>query len=348
MTVATSYPGVYISEDASLNLSVAHTPTAVPAFIHNESSPAGILRLTAWTEIAQQSPGVNPGNSLYNALRLWFNLSGGICYIVKENSIDNVDTYDDITLLVANGTTALQGKINTLCHAGSGRFALLDGPNKQLTSADDATAMPDTPDAAAWYPWLKATVNNQSVDIAPSVAAAIAIAQTDRSRGVWKAPANVVLNGLTPAFPVSDDLQGLLNQGKALNVIRDFSGSGTTVYGARTLHDDDNWRYISVRRLFTSIEKDIARTLRSAVFEPNTQPTWQRVKAAIDNYLHSLWQQGALAGDKPADAWFVQIGKGVTMSDDEIAQGKMIVNIGVAAVRPAEFIVIQLSQNIAQ
>jgi phage tail sheath protein FI len=84
------------------------------------------------------------------------------------------------------------------------------------------------------------------------------------------------------------------------------------------------------------------------VFEPNSQPTWQRVRAAIDSYLHNLWQQGALAGNTPTDAWFVQVGKGLTMTEDEINQGKMIIKIGLAAVRPAEFIILQFSQDIVQ
>ncbi len=171
---------------------------------------------------------------------------------------------------------------------------------------------------------------------------------TDASRGVWKAPANVVLSGINDVTErLNDDEQGTMNQ-QGINAIRYFNGRGFVVWGARTLQNDDNWRYIPVRRLFNSAERDIKQAMRTAVFEPNIQPTWERVKSAIDNYLYSLWQQGALAGNKPQEAYFVQIGKGITMSDDDIKQGKMIVKVGMAAVRPAEFIILQFSQHVAQ
>ncbi|ERT10691.1 phage tail sheath family protein [Photorhabdus temperata] len=171
---------------------------------------------------------------------------------------------------------------------------------------------------------------------------------TDASRGVWKAPANVVLSGISDITErLTDDEQGTMNQ-KGINAIRYFTNKGFVVWGARTLKNDDNWRYIPVRRLFNSAERDIKQAMQSVVFEPNSQPTWERVKSAIDNYLYSLWQQGALAGNKPQEAYFVQIGKGITMSDDDIKQGKMIVKVGMAAVRPAEFIILQFSQNVAQ
>ncbi|WP_118985798.1 phage tail sheath family protein [Photorhabdus sp. CRCIA-P01] len=171
---------------------------------------------------------------------------------------------------------------------------------------------------------------------------------TDGSRGVWKAPANVVLSGISDVTErLNDDQQGTMNQ-QGINAIRYFNHRGFVVWGARTLQNDDNWRYIPVRRLFNSAERDIKQAMQSVVFEPNSQPTWERVKSAIDNYLYSLWQQGALAGNKPQEAYFVQIGKGITMSDDDIKQGKMIVKVGMAAVRPAEFIILQFSQNVAQ
>ncbi len=133
-----------------------------------------------------------------------------------------------------------------------------------------------------------------------------------------------------------------------INAIRHFTGKGTLIWGARTLDQTDNWRYIPVRRLFNTAERDIKRAMRFAVFEPNSQPTWKRVQTAIDNYLYQLWQQGALAGNKPQEAYFVQIGKDITMSEDDIQQGKMIVKVGMAAVRPAEFIILQFSQYVAQ
>ncbi|MBS9433042.1 phage tail sheath family protein [Photorhabdus hainanensis] len=172
---------------------------------------------------------------------------------------------------------------------------------------------------------------------------------TDANRGVWKAPANIMLNGISDVNErLTDDDQKVMNP-KGINAIRYFSNKGFVVWGARTLKkDDDNWRYIPVRRLFNAAERDIKQAMRFAVFEPNSQPTWERVRSAIDNYLHQLWQQGALVGSNPQEAYFVQIGQGVTMSDDDITHGRMIVKVGMAAVRPAEFIILKFSQKVAQ
>ncbi|MDE9486802.1 phage tail sheath family protein [Xenorhabdus bovienii] len=184
----------------------------------------------------------------------------------------------------------------------------------------------------------------------PSAAIAGIYCQTDSSRGVWKAPANVALTGVKSLTDkVDDKRQGVMND-QGVNVIRSFTDRGFMVWGARTCvgADDTKWRYIPVRRLFNSVERDIRQALRAVLFEPNNQPTWMRAKAAVDQYLYSLWQKNALMGNSPEEAYFVQIGQGITMSETDIKQGKMIMKVGLAAVRPAEFIVLQFTQDIAQ
>ncbi|OCQ52975.1 Phage tail sheath protein [Photorhabdus australis subsp. thailandensis] len=195
--------------------------------------------------------------------------------------------------------------------------------------------------------WQAANVPTTPITLPPSAAVAGAYAATDASRGVWKAPANVVLNNAIPDKVITDDKQGDMNEA-GINAIRHFTGKGTLIWGARTLKESDDWCYIPVRRLFNSAERDIKQAMQVAVFEPNSQPTWERVRSAIDNYLHQLWQQGALVGSNPQEAYFVQIGQGITMSETNIRDGEMIVKVGMAAVRPAEFIILQFSQNVAQ
>ncbi|NHB91850.1 phage tail sheath family protein [Photorhabdus cinerea] len=201
------------------------------------------------------------------------------------------------------------------------------------------------------YAKAKKTVDDAlkaaKITLPPSAAVAGAYAATDASRGVWKAPANLALNNAKPSVAITDTAQGAMNNA-GINVIRAFTGKGTLIWGARTLDQTDNWRYIPVRRLFNAAERDIKKAMQFAVFEPNSQPTWKAVHRAIDNYLYALWLQGALAGNKPQEAYFVQIDKDITMSDTDIQQGKMIVKVGMAAVRPAEFIILQFSQNVAQ
>ncbi|BEM76151.1 hypothetical protein SME38J_02540 [Serratia marcescens] len=186
------------------------------------------------------------------------------------------------------------------------------------------------------------------LSLPPSALMAGVYGKTDGERGVWKAPANVVLNGVSDvSVRVTNEQQAELNP-KGINVIRHFSDRGLVVWGSRTQQDDDDWRYIPVRRLFDAAERDIKKALQPMVFEPNSQPTWKRVQAAIDNYLHRLWQQGALAGNKAEEAYFVRVGKGITMTQDEINQGKMVVQVGMAAVRPAEFIILKFTQDMSQ
>lgn len=352
MTVTTTYPGVYLSEDAVSSFSVNSAATAVPLFAYNSQSAEPIQVFRNWAEFtAVYSTPLN--DAFYTSLQVWFMHGGGKCYLVNETSIaDAVAQYDDITLLVAAGTntdTAIYNAFTTLVGQGYRIFGLFDGPKMKITGTEKPdeimAAYPTSPFGAVFYPWCTLASGEA---VPPSAIAAAAIAQTDRARGVWKAPANQAVNGVTPMFAVSDDFQGQYNQGKALNMIRTFPDQGTVVWGARTLEDSDNWRYIPVRRLFNAVERDIQKALNKLVFEPNSQPTWQRVRAAVDSYLHGLWQQGALAGNTPAEAWFVQVGKDLTMTQEEINQGKMIIKIGLAAVRPAEFIILQFSQDIAQ
>lgn len=187
-----------------------------------------------------------------------------------------------------------------------------------------------------------------TLSLTPSALIAGVYAKTDGERGVWKAPANVVLNGVSDvSVRVTNERQAELNP-YGINVIRYFSERGLVVWGSRTQKNDDNWRYIPVRRLFDAAERDIKKALLPMVFEPNSQPTWKRVQAAIDNYLYRIWQQGALAGNKAEEAYFVRVGKGITMTQDEINQGKMIVQVGMAAVRPAEFIILKFTQDMSQ
>ncbi|NNE99091.1 MAG: phage tail sheath family protein [Pyrinomonadaceae bacterium] len=201
------------------------------------------------------------------------------------------------------------------------------------------------------YDQIKAKLKRETVTLPPSAAIAGVYARVDRERGVWKAPANVSLAAVIgPTVNISNKEQEPLNldptYGKSINCVRDFPGKGTLVWGARTLAGNDNeWRYISVRRLFNTIEESVKKGTDFAVFEPNESGTWLKIKAMIEIYLHGLWQQGAFAGPTPESAYFVNIGLGKSMTNQDILKGRMIVEIGVAPVRPAEFIIFRFSHK---
>ena len=204
------------------------------------------------------------------------------------------------------------------------------------------------------YARIIAAVKAEGLVMPPSGAVVGRYADTDRTRGVWKAPANVSLNsvvGLSRAIDngeqesINVDVTG----GKSVNAIRAFKGKGTLIWGARTLAGNDNeWRYVPVRRLFIMAEESIRKATEHVVFEPNDANTWNRTQAMIENFLTGLWRDGALAGAKPGEAFFVNVGLGKTMTQLDILEGRLIIEIGMAAVRPAEFIILRFMHKLQE
>ena len=198
---------------------------------------------------------------------------------------------------------------------------------------------------------VRSALGLRYVVLPPSGALAGVYAATDASRGVWKAPANVSLaDVIEPVVRLDSDRQGEFNvdatTGKSVNAIRAFAGKGTLVWGARTLAGNDNeWRYISVRRFFNMVEESVKKSTYWAVFEPNDANTWVKVRGMIESYLTDKWREGALAGATPKDAFYVRCGLGTTMNSQDILEGRMNVEIGMAVVRPAEFVILKFSHK---
>ncbi len=222
------------------------------------------------------------------------------------------------------------------------------GPGAKATLASLKTSQ------TALYNKIKEAMGKQRVTLPPSATMAGIYARVDRDRGVWKAPANVSVFAVTgPTVKITDAQQESLNvdptAGKSINAIRDFTGKGTLVWGARTLAGNDNeWRYVPVRRLFITIEESTKKASAFAVFEPNDATTWLKVKGMIESYLYGLWERGALAGSTPDAAYYVNVGLGKTMTPQDVLEGRLIVEIGVAAVRPAEFVVIRFMHKLQE
>lgn len=206
----------------------------------------------------------------------------------------------------------------------------------------------------ALYNQIKAELGLLSVTLPPSSTMAGVYARVDSDRGVWKAPANVALNSvIKPTRKITNEEQEGLNvdvtAGKSINAIRSFTGKGILVWGARTLAGNDNeWRYVSVRRFYNMVEESVKKATEKVVFEPNDANTWIKSKAQIENFLGNLWRQGALAGAVPEQAFFVNIGLGQTMTSLDILEGRMIIEIGMAVVRPAEFIILRFSHKMQE
>ena len=246
--------------------------------------------------------------------------------------------------LVASGDANLQAVYDLLVDTGT-------------------TIIKDTADVdcAGVYAAMQSSIDivyppdNPAIKLKASPAMAGIYATTDRDRGVWKAPANVAPRNVTGLYiegveiPEDDSADGLL--ANKINVIKEFSRFGILVWGARTMIDPldpylSPWLYIPVRRLFNSAERDIKKAMEYMVFEPNNQITWELVRSSIVNYLDEIWRSGGLAGTTAEAAYFVNVGKGTTMTEDDINSGKMIVKVGMAPVRPAEFIILQFTQDV--
>jgi uncharacterized protein len=206
----------------------------------------------------------------------------------------------------------------------------------------------------AVYNAVKQFINTATVTIPASGGVAGVYARVDASRGVWKAPANAsILNVIRPTISITNDLNDGLNvdatTGKSVNAIRAFTGKGTLVWGARTLAGNDNEnRYVPVRRFLIFAEESIKKATNYFVFEPNDANTWVKVRSMIESFLTRQWRDGALAGAKPEDAFYVSVGLNKTMSAQDILDGYMIVEIGLAIVRPAEFIVLRFIQKMQE
>ena len=197
-------------------------------------------------------------------------------------------------------------------------------------------------------------LTSKPVPLPPSPGIAGIYNLVDTERGVWKAPANVRMAGvIKPGITINDQAQGNLNidpdTGKSINAIRPVPGRGIAVWGARTLDGNDNeFRYIAVRRFFNFVEESVKKATYQFVFEPNDANTWNTVRAMIENFLTIQWNQGALQGAKADQAFFVRVGLGQTMTQQDILEGRMIVEIGMAVVRPAEFIILRFMHKLPE
>ena len=204
------------------------------------------------------------------------------------------------------------------------------------------------------YNQVKQELQKITIKLPAAPAVAGVYARVDSNRGVWKAPANESLSYVTAAsVKISHQDQMNMNvdatSGKSVNAIRYFTGKGVLIWGSRTLAGNDNeWRYVPVRRFFNFAEESIKKGTEWVVFEPNDANTWARVKAMIENFLLKQWRAGALAGAKPEHAFFVKVGLGITMTALDILEGRMNIEIGMAVVRPAEFIILKFSHKLQE
>jgi phage tail sheath protein FI len=244
---------------------------------------------------------------------------------------------------------AINNHLLAHCEKEHYRFAILDEPKGSTSGkALDFRSKYDSSYAGIYYPWVDISDPREGQDgkllrVPPSGAVAGIYARTDVKRGVWKAPANEpVIGALDLELHVNKGVQDVLNP-RAVNCLRFFEEGGFRVWGARTMSADPEWKYVNVRRLFLFLEHSIDRGTQWVVFEPNNERTWHNVRATIESFLFNVWNQGALMGTKPEEAFFVRCDR-TTMTQNDLDNGRLVCQIGVAPAYPAEFVIFRIGQ----
>jgi phage tail sheath protein FI len=275
----------------------------------------------------------------------------------QRTGIQALIDIDEVSILAVPGITSqvVQDAMINHCEDLKDRFAVLDPAPKAGNQAPDLNDIQtqrqnyDTKYAAIYYPriLIRDPLTKTDMPIPPSGHVLGIYARSDIERGVHKAPANEVVRGITGfEVTINKGEQDILNpKPNNINVLRDFrkSGRGYRVWGARCITSDPDWKYINVRRLFIFVEESIEEGTQWVVFEPNDEPTWARVRRTVSNFLTNIWRDGALQGSKPEEAFFVKCDR-TTMTQTDIDNGKLIMEIGIAPVKPAEFVIFRIGQ----
>jgi phage tail sheath protein FI len=282
--------------------------------------------------------------------------------VSDRSGLEGMEVADDVTMLICpdimsafqngsidkDGVKAIQLAMIAHCERLANRMAILDAPPglspQDIKKWRERESNYDSKFAALYYPWIKVDgPDGKPIDVPPSGHVAGIWARNDRERGVHKAPANEVIRGaLGPTTQVTKGEQDVLNP-SGINCIRSFTGRGVRIWGARTQSSDPAWRYVSVRRLFNYVESSIERGTQWVVFEPNDADLWARVRRDVGAFLTGVWRDGALFGLTPQEAFFVKCDAENNPSDVR-DRGQLIIDVGLAPVKPAEFVIFRFSQ----
>ena len=326
---------------------IAPAPTAIAAFAGPAPrGPAGTpVTVRSFAEYEREFGGVCPESGLGHAVRDFFAGHGRHAVVLRlapgseETGLSALEGFTLLSLPPAPADGDVRDDVwsaaAALC-ADRRALLLVDPPAAAIAATVRAWTggiAADRADAAVYFPRLRG-------GLVPSGAIAATIARTDAERGVWRTPAGTGATVLGTSGPAVELDDAELERLRPVNGLRTLPGGATVVWGARTLHDGE-WKYVNVRRLALFLEHSIGQGLRWAMFEPNGEPLWARVRDAVDAFLHDLFRQGAFAGSAPRDAYLVRCGRD-TMTEDDIRNGRFIVEVGFAPLKPAEFVILRI------
>ncbi len=275
----------------------------------------------------------------------------------KRTGLQAFNEIDEVNIVAVPGVTspAVQQAMITHCETLKDRFCILDpieNADIDAIQAQKNDVVSERGYAALYYPWVKVPIETKDGKgkinlihefVPPSGYVAGIYARSDTEKGVHKAPANEIIRGsLEISLTITKGEQDVLNP-KGINCIRAFLGRGIRVWGARTTASDPLWKYVNVRRLFLYLEESIEEGTQWVVFESSDVKLWARVRQTVSQFLTRVWKDGALMGSTPEEAFFVKCDR-TTMTQDDIDNGRLIVLIGVAPVKPAEFVIFRIAQ----
>lgn len=343
-------PGVYVEEFPGKARSIDGVSTTTAGLIGLASRARPSIELTSFSEFKRL---VGEDCSLYLALAVknFFDNGGQCCHVARIAATDSLasalDTLavDKISILCCPDEPSIPNAAQLMaahCEQRKDRVCILQ--SVQPSVPDENHQVPvHSAYAAYYYPWLSVSApDGASVTIPPCGHIAGVYARTDLEHGVWKAPANATIEKVDSLSQDITDAQSKLLGARGINPLRRFPDRGIVVWGARTTSEDPEWKYVNVRRLFIFLEQSIYRGLQWVVFEPNQAPLWAQVRVTIENFLAAQWRSGALSGDKPEEAYFVHCDR-TTMTQTDLDEGRLVVIVGVAPVRPAEFVIVRIA-----
>lgn len=275
----------------------------------------------------------------------------------QSKGLKQFEELEDISIVAAPGATWGGGErsddINAVIQLLIGhaermryRIALIDPPPAQsIAEVHALRARFDSKHAALYYPWITVSdpISHQRIQLPPSGFVAGIYARNDIERGTWKAPANDVVRGAIGLEALINTAQQEALNPEGINCFRFFEGRGFRLWGARTMSADPDWKYVNVRRYFSYLEHSIDKGTQWVVFEPNGEALWAQVRATISDFLINEWVKGALLGDRPEKAFFVRCDRS-TMTQDDIDNGRLVCLIGMAPLKPAEFVILRIGQ----
>jgi Phage tail sheath protein FI len=374
-----SAPGVYVEEVQSGARPITAVGTSTAGFIGlagGDDAPVGVAkRIGNWQQFVstfmkgESEDRALPMTDLVTAVYGFYQNGGSTCYVINMGMADPKDAtktkfsvaqcleefkkIDEIAIVVAPGFTGkadIQAVLNH-CEAMKDRFAILDA---QRLDDVDALCADCTPSklgyGAVYFPWISIASpalnqRNTAIVVPPSGHIAGIYARVDGSVGVHKAPANETINGaLDLSYHLTQDEIGKLNLDN-INCIKTFPGGDIRVWGARTRSDPSSpWKYVNVRRLFIMIEESIAKSTTWVVFQPNDFTLWNSIIRDVSAFLRQVWRQGALQGSRPEEAFYVKCDR-ETNPQEDIDAGRVTIEIGIAPVKPAEFVVFRIGQT---